>query len=215
MTSRHRLIVALLAVAALTTAACGGETTSSPPTSRGGSTLVGIVRDEPLQVGDVVLPDVTENVEGVPFAFKARPGELLIGYFGYTSCPDVCPTTLANLAGATAQLGTPADRLEVAMVTVDPDRDTPERLTGYLRSFAERVHALRTTDPAQLAAAEDAFGAQSKLVVDESGTIDVQHSATTYVIDENGAILVEWPFGVSADDMRNDLAILLGAKDPA
>jgi cytochrome oxidase Cu insertion factor (SCO1/SenC/PrrC family) len=68
--------------------------------------------------------------------------------------------------------------------------------------------ALRTTDPAQLDTAEDAFGAQSQIVVDDNGTIDVQHSATTYVIDETGTVLVEWPFGVSAADMQHDLEIL-------
>jgi len=203
---RRHLFVVLLAVAAVVSVSCGSDTTSAPaddPTA-----LVGIVRDDPLVVRDVVLPDVTHDAGGTPFAFAARPGELLVGYFGYTSCPDVCPTTLAHLASATEQLGDQGDRLQVAMVTVDPDRDTPERLAGYLGSFTDRGTALRTTDPAQLKAAEDAFGAQSQIVVGADGTIDVQHSATTYVIDENGVVLVEWPFGISAADMRHDLEIL-------
>jgi protein SCO1/2 len=210
---RRHLFAVLLAVTALVTASCSGDTASAPSTTADPLALVGIVRDDPLVVRDVVLPDVTENAAGVPFAFKARPGELLIGYFGYTSCPDVCPTTLAHLASATAELGGEADRVEVAMATVDPDRDTPERLTGYLRSFTDRGHALRTTDPAQLEEAEDAFGAQSQIVVDDNGTIDVQHSATTYVIDETGTVLVEWPFGVSAADMQHDLEILFDREN--
>jgi protein SCO1/2 len=168
-----------------------------------------LTRADPIQVGDVTLPEVTVGSAGGPFAFEARPGELLIAYFGYTSCPDVCPTTLANLRVAREDIGPAADGIDLAMVTVDPERDTPEVLSGYLSSFAERYHALRTTDPAELQAAEDAFGASSSVTKTDDGKVEVAHSGTTYVVDDKGRVLVEWPFGVTADEMASDLRLLL------
>src|SRR5262245_25504364 len=78
-------------------AACGGDSESP--------TVAGVLRDPPLEVGAVTLPDVTESDVGVPFAFKAAPGELLVTYFGFTNCPDLCPTTMANVRSAKRRLG--------------------------------------------------------------------------------------------------------------
>ncbi len=195
-------------------AACGGDSATSggdgPTTTV--AEFAGLTRAEPIQVGAVTLPEVTTGTAGGPFAFKAAPGELLIVYFGYTSCPDVCPTTLANLRVAREELGPAAEGIDLAMVTVDPDRDTPEVLSGYLSSFADRYHALRTTDRAELQAAEDAFGASSSVTTTDDGEIEVAHSGTTYVVDDQGRVLVEWPFGVSADEMTSDLRLLLAGE---
>jgi protein SCO1 len=205
------LIVVALLVPPVT--GCGGDdagtATSSETTTGSGGALTGLTRAEPLEVGTVTLPEVTLGTPEAPFAFRAAPGELLVAYFGYTSCPDVCPTTLANLRVAREEAGPAADRLDLAMVTVDPERDTPEVLSGYLSSFAERYHALRTTDPAALRAAEDAFGASSSVTTTPEGRVEVAHSGTAYVVDDQGRVLVEWPFGVTADAMASDLRILL------
>jgi protein SCO1 len=209
---RHRPIAAAAALALVVlVTACG----SSSPS---GSGLTGIVRDTPLQVGDVVLPEVTDaspgDATGTPFTFRADPGHLLIVYFGYTNCPDLCPTTLAHVSAAIGDLGSDADRVDLAMVTVDPDRDTPAVLTGYLRSFTQRVHAIRTTDLARLAQAEAPFQAQSSVTVGTDGAVDVQHTAITYVVDDAGTVRVEWPFGTAAEDMQHDLAKLLSEQSP-
>ncbi|MEN9801454.1 MAG: hypothetical protein RLZ37_579 [Actinomycetota bacterium] len=172
-----------------------------------------MTREQPLEVGAVEVTNVT--AEGVyadhdsTFAMKARPGSLLVVYFGYTSCPDLCPTTLALVRAARRELGGSSDRIDLAMVTVDPERDTPEVMNGYLSSFTDRFHALHPSSMDELESAEEAFLASSTIVTDASGRIEVGHSATTYVVDENGIVLVEWPFGVDKDAMINDFRILL------
>lgn len=175
--------------------------------------MLGMTREQPLEVGTVEVADVTDEGSyadhGSLFSMKARPGSLLVVYFGYTSCPDLCPTTLALVRAARRELGGSADRIDLAMITVDPDRDTPDVLNGYLSSFTDRFHALHPSSMEELKSAEEAFLASSTIVTDASGKIEVGHSATTYVVDESGIVLVEWPFGVDKDTMINDLRILL------
>jgi protein SCO1/2 len=197
---------------ALLVLGCG----SSDPSSTAGAELRGIVREVPLAVGDVSLPEVAADPATAPapggrLAMRAAPGGLLVVYFGFTSCPDVCPTTLADLRTAREQVGEMASDLPLAMVTVDPARDTPEKLAGYLDAFSDRWHALRTDDPAELEVVEDAFGASSAVTLGADGTPEVSHTAITYVVDERGQVVVEWTFGTPPDDMAHDLAILLAA----
>lgn len=169
--------------------------------------LVGY-RNVPGQaVGAVSLPDASNG--GQEMALRAAPGELLVTYFGYTSCPDVCPTTLSDLRTALRDLGADADRVDLAMVTVDPGRDTAEVLTGYVQSFVADAHALRTDDPADLRAAADAFGVSYDVATEDDGTVKVAHSAAMYVVDQTGTVTLTWPFGVKADDLRLDLEALL------
>ena len=197
----------MLVAAVLLVTACGrdgGESTTADEAS-----LSGITRPEPLQVGEVTVPDATTGGEGGDFTMKAAPGELLIAYFGYTSCPDICPTTLADLRTAFEQVGPAAEQVVVAMVTVDPERDRGPELSNYLSSFFDRYHALREPDPDRLAEIEAPFGASSSVVHQDDGTVEVGHSAITYVIDDTGTVLVEWPFGTEPDAMASDLEVLL------
>lgn len=204
-TAPTRLWAGVVAVAAFVLAACGGDEAE----------LRGMVRDEPLQVAGVTLPEIVDAASDPartqPFTFRAPPGEVLVVFFGFTNCPDLCPTTLAEVRAATRRLD-PGDaaRVGVVMVTVDPDRDTPERLVQYVSSFSERAHAVRTEDPAALLAAEQAFLASSTVVRDEAGNVtDVAHTATAYVVDDQGRVIVEWPFGFGIDGMAHDLETVL------
>lgn len=202
---RRLLGAALALLAALVLAACGGDG------GGGGGTLIGLARPEPLRVGDASLPDVT-GAAPAAFRFRADAGGLLAVYFGYTACPDLCPTTMSDLREALHRLGDErAGRIRVAMATVDPGRDDRTVLTGYLGSFFDtgRFVALRTTDTAALKAAEDVFLATSSVTTGPDGSVEVAHSATTYVVDETGTVLVEWPFGLGPKDMTHDLRILL------
>ncbi|MCC5951952.1 MAG: SCO family protein [Acidimicrobiia bacterium] len=171
--------------------------------------LGGIVRPQPLAVGDISLP-VAAPEAADSFEFSADEGRLLVVYFGYLSCPDVCPTTMVDLRGALAELGEAADTVDVAFVTVDPERDTPEQLDNYLDHFFDRYVALRPSTVDELRAAEEAFTASSEITVNGAGVVEVAHSATTYVVGPDGTVLVEWAFGTTPELMADDLRLLLG-----
>ena len=193
-----RALAALAALALL--AACGGDSKE----------LKGIVRSDPLVVGDSSVTEATTGTTPAPFHFTAAKGELLVVYFGYTNCPDVCPTTLASLRSAVKELGDDGAKVDLAMITVDPDRDTPEILSSYLGSFATRYHALVPASQEELKAAEEAFLASSEVRTLDDGTIQVDHSGNAYVVDEAGTVVVEWPFGHAKEGMLNDLQVLFG-----
>jgi protein SCO1/2 len=192
--------VALVTVAILAIAACGSAASPAQP-------LSGLVLSPPPQVGGVSLPDA--SVPGKVFTFKAQPGHLLVAYFGYTSCPDVCPTTLNELKHALAKLGTNAARVDVAMTTIDPARDTGAALTGYVQGFIPGAHALRTGDDTALRAAADAFGAGYTVTTNAKGEEEVSHSGQMYVVDSNGTVVLEWLFGIKAAAIATDLSILM------
>lgn len=168
--------------------------------------LAGFVRTPAPSVAATSLPDVAS---GERFDFVAPEDGLLVVYFGFTSCPDVCPTTLADLRVALEDLGPDADRVEVAMATVDPDRDTPEVLTGYLQSFIADAHPLRPESADELASAAEALGVVYDVTTNDDGEVEVIHSGNLYAIDEEGSLLVTWPFGVEVDDIRLDVEALL------
>jgi len=209
------LPVVLLAGACGSDDATGSAGTATAEEGDGATDLVGVVRDDPLDVSTVTLPEEAPGEAPTLFTTTAAPGELLLVYFGYTSCPDVCPTTLSDVKAVLADLGDDADRIDLAMVTVDPERDTAEVLDGYLDHFLDRYHVLRTTDTAQLDAAETAFGASSSVTTGADGRVEVSHTGTLYAVDDTGTVLVEWPFGTPRDAVANDLAILLERLDAA
>ena len=197
------------------TTACGSDGGSKTSVR-----LNGLVRSPLLNVRHVHIPEVTVHEERSVFPMRAQADGLLIMYFGYTHCPDICPTSLAALRRAYSDIGSDASRIDTAMVTVDPERDTPEVLTTYLQNFFEDdYHALRTTDTATLKRAEDPFLATSSVtsgavsdshdhVVTDSEPV-VTHTGTTYAVNEKGRVVVEWPFGTEAEAIAHDLEILL------
>jgi protein SCO1/2 len=190
-------VVGMLMVAAT---ACGADTTTT-------RAMVGYAPSGAQPVAAVSLPDAANG--DAEFAFRAQADHLLVVYFGYTACPDVCPTTLAALKVAKNGLGDDGARVDVAMATVDPDRDTDAVLTGYVQSFIDGAHALRTDDASALRSAGDAFGVSYEVTTQADGTVDVSHSGSTYVVDDVGNVVLTWPFGVTATDMQGDLAQLL------
>jgi len=161
-------------------------------------------RRTPAPVIESTLP----TVDGETFDFVAEQDGVLLVYFGFTFCPDVCPTTLADLSFARTELGEQSEMVDLAMVTVDPDRDDPESLTNYLDSFIPGSTALRTEDDALLRSAANEFGVFYE-ITEVDGAIDVAHSGTVFVVDDQGKLTASWPFGTPATDMANDLAILL------
>lgn len=208
-------LIGLAAALALTLTACGSSgdgasTTSTSPKDK--TKIEGLVRPDPLEVGGVSLPQVAPDGTETPFAFKAPKGKLLFVAFGYTNCPDVCPTTLYDIKKAKKQLGAEGDKVDVAFGTVDPERDTAKVLNEYLGSFVKGGHPLRTEDKDQFTKAEQAFGITSQVVKEPDGTVEVAHTARSFVVNDKGQVVVEWAFGMGSDAMAGDLHLLLAEQ---
>jgi len=191
------------AIGAVLLAACGSDATTK--------SLSGYELTPAPSVGALSLPDASNG--GADFTFKAAEGRLLIVYFGYTACPDVCPTTLAEVKKAFKQLADTAEKVDLAMITIDPGRDTEEIITGYVQSFIPGAHALRTDDEVTLRATADAFGASYSVSTATEGTIEVSHTGAMYVVDATGTVVVTWPFGVPAEGIATDLEILFSRSE--
>jgi protein SCO1/2 len=136
-------------------------------------------------------------------------GKAVVLFFGFTHCPDVCPTTLADLAGVMKALGPQADRVQVLFVTVDPERDTPQDLDQYVHAFDSRFIALRG-DPA----ATQRVAKEFKIYYEkrkQGDTYTVDHSAQSYVIDPQGRLRLLVRHDRLVDDLPHDLRVILSA----
>jgi protein SCO1/2 len=169
--------------------------------------LRGMVRSPALNVSDVSVPSAED---GGDVAMRADDGRVLVVYFGYTRCPDICPTTMADLRQALEDMGRNADRVDVAFMSVDP-RDDADQVLAYVQAFFPSGIGLYTDDPGQLATVITRFEAAFEVAVEADGTVQVAHSSLLYAIDSTGTIVVQWPFGMSADDIRADLEQLVRA----
>ncbi|MBK9161802.1 MAG: SCO family protein [Nitrosomonadales bacterium] len=134
-------------------------------------------------------------------------GKVVVMFFGYIHCPDVCPTTMADLAQVMDTLGKDADRVQVLFVTVDPERDTPELMTQYAPAFHPSFLGLYGDVQATVKVAE-AFGVVYQKQPTTSG-YNVDHSAGTYLIDANGKVRLLAPYGQRADWLAQDIRLLL------
>ncbi len=148
--------------------------------------------------------DATADSEPVTTDLLPPADHITLVYFGYLSCPDMCPLTMGDLRRARQLVGPElAARTEVAFVTLDPDRDGPEQLRSYLRLFFdEGVRALTAPDQEALDAAAARLGVRYELEQPEQDgdAYEVAHSAVTYVIDDTGTLVRELPFGTTADE---------------
>jgi protein SCO1/2 len=138
---------------------------------------------------------------------RGRPTAL---YFGYTYCPDVCPTTLLLLTNVMAKMGGTADRLNVAFVTVDPERDTPEQMRLYLSSFDPRIRGFTGTTE-QVAAMARAYHVFYRRVPGDKGDYTMDHSSYVMLFDRSGGIAGVVNYG---DDERDVLAKLTALAEP-
>ena len=218
----RRSVLALLSLGiaiALVMSACTSGTSSSSTTSalnapRG-------YKPTPVRKTDTVsLPDYATDSDGVDFSFKAAPGNLLVVFFGFLTCPDICPVTMADIAAGLEELGpTVVQHVEIAFVTVDIERDTGPRMVEYLTHFFPNstIHALRAPDSAQLSAVTSQFGAQWQVDPHEPGaaTYGVAHSGVTYVVDDRGQLVWEWPFGTTGPEVAATLKQLMDTVYPA
>ena len=163
--------------------------------------------------------DVSGSEMGQDFAIKDHNGKIrrladfkgkvVVMFFGYTQCPDVCPTTMTELVEVKRLLGKDGERLQPLFVTVDPQRDTPELLKAYMANFDPAFLALCPT-PAELTDVAASFKVYYKKVGDAgSATYTMDHSAGSYVFDPQGRVRLFVRYGLGAQPLAADIAQLL------
>ncbi len=136
-------------------------------------------------------------------------GKVVVMFFGYTQCPDACPTTMAELAEAKKALGQDGDRLQVLFVTVDPERDTPQVLKAYMANFDPTFLALRPT-PEQLPELAKAYKVYYKKAPGTTPTsYTMDHSAGSYVYDTKGNVRLYYRYGSGVPALVSDIRLLL------
>jgi protein SCO1/2 len=180
---------------ALLLSACGGS-----------YQLRGTRVEPPNQAPDFTLTDQ----HGQPFHLSQQHGKVVVLYFGFTTCPDICPTTLADLAAVRRQLGDDAGPVQVALITVDPERDTVERMGRYVTRFDPTFIGLSGT-PEQVAPVIKAYGVTAiKRPLPKSALkYTMDHSSFIYVIDQQGKWCELFSHGAAVDDIASDLRYLV------
>jgi protein SCO1/2 len=159
------------------------------------------------------LPYVTElrvaDHTGKPRALEDFRGKAVALFFGYTHCPDVCPTSLGDLAAAMQLMGKDAERVQVLFMSVDPERDTPELLAQYVPSFHPSFLGLRADAETTARIAKNFHVFYQKQTGATALGYSVDHSAGIYLFDPTGRLRLYASFGMGADKLAHDLRLLL------
>jgi protein SCO1 len=166
----------------------------------------------PLPIGPAVAavggPFHLEDQNGKPVSDADMKGRPFLVFFGFTHCPDVCPTTLFDISEVLKRLGRDADRTGALFITVDPERDTPAVLKDYLASFDPHLRGL-TGDPAAVESALKAYRVYAKKVPLQGDDYTMDHTAVVYLMDKDGRFVA--PFNLkrtpeaAADELRRYL----------
>jgi protein SCO1/2 len=198
VTSRRKALLAVLAAAALL-AACD----RLAPAASGGFKAIDITGADYAR--GFSLPDV----DGKTRTLADFKGKVVVVFFGYTQCPDVCPTTMAELAEVKRSLGADGARVQGVFVTVDPERDTPALLKAYMANFSPDFVGLRGTpeQTQELARQFKVFYAKVPGKTETSYTVD--HTAGSYVFDAQGRVRLFTRYGTGAKPLAEDLKRLL------
>ncbi|GII54223.1 SCO family protein [Planotetraspora thailandica] len=194
-------------VAACTTQSSGADSAAPVRVLGPSSEFHGTWLQQPLPEPDVTLTDTS----GKPFNLqKGTAGRLTLVYFGYTHCPDVCPTTMADLASALRDMATPdRDKISVVFITTDPDRDTPEVIKSWLASFDTSFVGLTGGYPAIQSAAKS-LGIALEQPKSKTGDYEVTHGAEVIAFDGSHQGRLIFSSGTSSADYAADLHKLLG-----
>jgi protein SCO1/2 len=150
--------------------------------------------------------------DGRPFQFSSLRGKVVLIFFGYTSCPDACPTTLSKLSSAYRRLGNDAKRVKTLYVSVDPERDTPAVLKADLGAFELDALGLTGTK-AQIDKVVAQYGAEYEIIPTPASVMKytVAHSTTLYVSDAAGRVRLEFPYEATADQIASGVRAVLAA----
>lgn len=148
------------------------------------------------------------GMDGKTYTPKDFEGKVTLVLFGFTQCPDVCPTSLAELAQVMKLLGDQASRVQVLMISVDPERDTPEVLRAYVSGFDSRFLGLTGT-PGQIKDVASAFKAYYARAATVNGNYNMDHSANFYLLDTKGESRVLLANNTGAENIAHDIRALL------
>jgi len=144
-----------------------------------------------------------------PVSLSDLRGKVVLIFFGYTFCPDVCPTTLQEMSAVLDLMGKKADQVQPVFVSVDPDRDTPERLKAYLNNLDGRILGI-TGETALIDEIVTQYGVfYQKRTISESGNYLIDHTATSYLIDPEGYLRVVYPYATPAEGIAKDILFIL------
>ena len=154
------------------------------------------------------LPDTSGRMRHLA-DFKGR---VTVVFFGYTQCPDVCPTTMLELAQARKLLGAEGARVQGVFVTIDPARDTPAVLQAYVQNFSPDFVALRGDEAQTEAAAKEFKVFYAKVPGDAPGSYTMDHTAGSFVFDPEGRVRLFVRYGAGVDKLVHDLKLLLAGQ---
>jgi protein SCO1/2 len=168
---------------------------------------------QPVQSSGTALiggPFSLVGTDGKPVTDRDFRGRYMLIFFGFTHCPDICPAELQVIAQALDQLGDKAKNVVPVFITLDPERDTPEAMANYVKSFGANFVGL-TGSPGAIAAAAKAYRVSYSKVEnkDSAGDYSVDHSALVYLMDPEGRYVTHFSYGLSADQMAEKLEKLL------
>ncbi len=205
--ARRRLLPTLAAAALVGwLAACSRGDDAGPAKPAAPFKSIDITGADYAQV--LELPDA----EGKPRTLAEFKGKVVVLFFGFTQCPDVCPTTLAELAAVKQQLGADGARVVPVFVTVDPERDTPVVLKAYVGNFGPDFVALHGS-PDQIKAVAKAFKIfYAKVPGKTESSYTIDHTARSYVYDTRGRLRLATRHGMGAEALASDLKQLLAEK---
>jgi protein SCO1/2 len=216
------MIAAILLIAAVFAAACGNSTKNAGSSnsalqqseSPSGATPQpdagrAYIADE-YQPAEKIDTFTLTDQDGKPFQVIGGSGKVRLLYFGYTSCPDICPTTLANWRTVKKQLGDAASEVQFIMVTVDPDVDVPAEMKRWVGLFDPAFVGLSGTVD-ELTAVWHAFGVHpQRLELPTSATThSISHSSAVYVLDKDGFLRLKIPFTEKPDEAAQDILRLM------
>jgi len=165
--------------------------------------IVFISGRSPLPIGPAAAavggPFHLEDENGKPVSDQDMKGRPFLVFFGFTHCPDVCPTTLFEISQLMQKLGKDADRTGALFITVDPERDTPAVIKDYLSNFDPHVHGL-TGDPASIEATIKAYRVYAKKVPLDHGDYTMDHTAVVYLMDKDGHFVAPFNLKQNPDE---------------
>jgi protein SCO1/2 len=171
-------------------------------------------RDKPFHGVDLTGASYAQHLaltdqHGQPRTLGDFKGKVIVVFFGYTQCPDVCPATMAELAQVKRALGKDGERIQGVFVTVDPERDTPAVLKSYMAGFDPSFVALRGTPEQTQAAAKEFKVFYAKVPGKDEASYTMDHTAGSYVLDASGRIRLFEKYGIGPQALAEDLKRLL------